>query len=228
MVQDASLQIFLTLYHGQLLSTLFYDLILRNSMRLFYYEVQWNMVANIAIGLFFSLFVIWFVVFRVFDINCQVWRYFAVWKGGDFGVEQDSNEFGRYSRRSDHHVFCETRCGHTVSHGSTQRVRRQDLCRRSRRFQFSNGHPFSGSLDNMGFGFEANICRLDFFKQWNWIWNKINKWWNTNSRSFYFEQLHFASIINTGSLNQKDFLASIMIFDSFKLQTKRLDRTIFK
>ena len=62
MVSDASLQIFLTIYHGQLLATFLYDYVVRNVVKLFFNDMNWNMVANIIIGLLFSLGIIWAIL----------------------------------------------------------------------------------------------------------------------------------------------------------------------
>ncbi len=59
MLEDHSIQIFLTLYYGQMLSTLFYDYIIRNSVRLYFYNMQWDLITNIAMGLVFSIFIYW-------------------------------------------------------------------------------------------------------------------------------------------------------------------------
>jgi hypothetical protein len=66
MESDRSLQIFLTLYHGQLLGTFFYDLIIRNCVRLFYDKLEWNMVTQIALGVFYIFAILWAVL--------SVWR----------------------------------------------------------------------------------------------------------------------------------------------------------
>lgn len=62
MVQESSLQIFLTLYHGQLLATFFYDYIVRNSVRLFFQNVGWNLVTNVIVGILFAIAIIWAVL----------------------------------------------------------------------------------------------------------------------------------------------------------------------
>jgi hypothetical protein len=62
MVSDASLQIFLTIYHGQLLATFFYDYVVRNTVRLFFYSMSWNMVTNVIVGLLFSIGIIWAIL----------------------------------------------------------------------------------------------------------------------------------------------------------------------
>jgi hypothetical protein len=56
---DSNLQKFLTVYHGQLLSTFFYDLIVRNVVRLVQNKLEWSYISNIALGVAFSLAIIW-------------------------------------------------------------------------------------------------------------------------------------------------------------------------
>ena len=62
MVQDASLQIFLTIYHGQLLATFLYDYVVRNTVKLFFVQMNWSFIMNVIIGLLFSVFVIWAIL----------------------------------------------------------------------------------------------------------------------------------------------------------------------
>jgi hypothetical protein len=62
MFQDLTIQIFLTIYHGQLIATFFYDYIIRNSVRLFIDKLEWNIVLNIALGVFFIAAIIWAIL----------------------------------------------------------------------------------------------------------------------------------------------------------------------
>ncbi len=62
MVQDSTLQIFLTIYHGQLLATFFYDYMIRNLVRLFYDPIDWNIVTNIVLGGLFIMIIIWAIL----------------------------------------------------------------------------------------------------------------------------------------------------------------------
>ena len=57
-----TIQIFLTLYHGQLIAAFFYDNIIRNSVRLFFDKLEWNIVTQIALGVFFIAAIIWAVL----------------------------------------------------------------------------------------------------------------------------------------------------------------------
>ncbi len=57
---DSNLQKFLTAYHGQLLSTFFYDLIVRNVVRLIQNDrIEWPTISNIVLGVVFSLAIVW-------------------------------------------------------------------------------------------------------------------------------------------------------------------------
>lgn len=62
MVSDMSLQIFLTIYHGQLLATFIYDLVVRNTVRLFFNEMSWDIVTNIIVGILFSIGIVWAIL----------------------------------------------------------------------------------------------------------------------------------------------------------------------
>ena len=62
MVQDTTLQIFLTIYHGSLLSTFVYDYIIRNICRVLNYGPQWAYVSNIALGIVFVAIIIWTIL----------------------------------------------------------------------------------------------------------------------------------------------------------------------
>lgn len=62
MVEDSTLQIYLTIYHGQLLATFFYDYIIRNSIRLVYDNLEWNIISNIAFGVICIAFSIWAIL----------------------------------------------------------------------------------------------------------------------------------------------------------------------
>jgi hypothetical protein len=61
MDSDRSIQIYLTLYHGQLLSTFLYDNIIRNSVRLFFEKLEWNTVTQIAVGVLYIFAILWAV-----------------------------------------------------------------------------------------------------------------------------------------------------------------------
>jgi hypothetical protein len=62
MFQDSTLQIFLTIYHGSLVGTFFYDYIIRNAVRLFQYGPEWTYVSNIALGALFVAIIIWAIL----------------------------------------------------------------------------------------------------------------------------------------------------------------------
>ena len=62
MFQDSTIQIFLTLYHGQLIAAFLYDNIIRNTVRLFFDKLEWNIVTQIALGVFFIIATIWAVL----------------------------------------------------------------------------------------------------------------------------------------------------------------------
>jgi hypothetical protein len=59
MFQSSTLQIFLTIYHGSLIGTFFYDYIVRNAVRLFEYGLDWKYVTNIGMGILFLLVIVW-------------------------------------------------------------------------------------------------------------------------------------------------------------------------
>lgn len=60
--QDLALQIFLTIYHGTLIGTFFYDYIIRNSVRLYVSGLQWQYVANVGLGILFCCVLIWVIL----------------------------------------------------------------------------------------------------------------------------------------------------------------------
>lgn len=62
MFQDSTIQIFLTIYHGSLISTFVYDYVIRNIVRLCLYSADWSYVSNIAMGLFFAIFIVWAIL----------------------------------------------------------------------------------------------------------------------------------------------------------------------
>lgn len=62
MFQDSTLQIFLTIYHGSLIGTFFYDYIIRNAVRWFISGLQWQYIANVALGVLFVAIIIWAIL----------------------------------------------------------------------------------------------------------------------------------------------------------------------
>ena len=62
MFADMTLQIFLTIYHGSLIGTFFFDYIIRNSVRLFIRGPEWPYVSNIAMGVLFIAVIIWMIL----------------------------------------------------------------------------------------------------------------------------------------------------------------------
>ena len=62
MFSDSTLQIFLTIYHGSLIGTFFYDYVIRNAVRLFMYGPQWAYVSNVALGVLFIAIIIWIIL----------------------------------------------------------------------------------------------------------------------------------------------------------------------
>ena len=66
MFKDTSLQIFLTIYHGSLMGTFFYDYIIRNTVRLYENGLDWSYISNIGMGALFILIIIWAIL--------SVWR----------------------------------------------------------------------------------------------------------------------------------------------------------
>ena len=74
MDSDRSIQIYLTLYHGQLLSTFLYDNIIRNSVRLFFEKLEWNTVTQIAVGVIYIFAILWAVwsVWRKIRLNLVI------------------------------------------------------------------------------------------------------------------------------------------------------------
>lgn len=62
MFQDSTLQIFLTIYHGSLIGTFFYDYIIRNAVRWFISGLEWQYIANVALGVLFVAIIIWAIL----------------------------------------------------------------------------------------------------------------------------------------------------------------------
>ena len=62
MFQDMTIQIFLTVFHGQFCANFFYDYIIRNSVRLFFDGLQWSFITSIVLGVFFIATIIWAVL----------------------------------------------------------------------------------------------------------------------------------------------------------------------
>lgn len=62
MFQDATLQIFLTIYHGSLIGTFFFDYIIRNAVRWFTNGLQWQYIANVALGVVLVAVIIWAIL----------------------------------------------------------------------------------------------------------------------------------------------------------------------
>jgi len=62
MFSDSTLQIFLTIYHGSLIGTFFYDYIIRNAVRWFVSGLQWQYIANVALGVLFVAIIIWAIL----------------------------------------------------------------------------------------------------------------------------------------------------------------------
>ena len=60
--KDSTLQIFLTIYYGSLLTTFLFDYIVRNSVRMYYYGYEWDYASNIIMGALFGLISIWAVM----------------------------------------------------------------------------------------------------------------------------------------------------------------------
>ena len=62
MIEDSKLQIFLTIYHGTLIGTFFYDYLIRNIVRLVLNGITWAYVTNIALGVLFIAIIIWAIL----------------------------------------------------------------------------------------------------------------------------------------------------------------------
>ena len=62
MFSDSTLQIFLTIYHGTLIGTFFFDYIIRNAVRLFIDGPQWPFVSNVALGVVFIAIIVWAIL----------------------------------------------------------------------------------------------------------------------------------------------------------------------
>jgi len=60
--QDSTLQIFLTIYHGSLIGTFFYDYIIRNIIRLVLNGPDWTYISNIALGVLFLAIIVWAIL----------------------------------------------------------------------------------------------------------------------------------------------------------------------
>ena len=61
-IEDKNLQIFLTLYYGSMVSTFFYDYIIRNVVRVTQDAIRWDYLTNIGIGVLFLGLIIWLVM----------------------------------------------------------------------------------------------------------------------------------------------------------------------
>ena len=64
--QDSPLQIFLTIYHGSLIGTFFYDYIVRNAVRWVTSGLEWHYISNVALGIVFVGIIIW-AIFSVWS-----------------------------------------------------------------------------------------------------------------------------------------------------------------
>ena len=62
MFQSSILKLFLTIYHGSLIGTFFYDYIVRNTVRLFEFGLDWKYVTNIGLGILFLLVIVWAII----------------------------------------------------------------------------------------------------------------------------------------------------------------------
>ena len=62
MVQESTLQIFLTIYHGSLLGTFVYDYVIRNICRVVANGPNWAYVSNIAMGVIFAAVIVWAIL----------------------------------------------------------------------------------------------------------------------------------------------------------------------
>lgn len=60
--KDSTLQIFLTIYHGSLIGTFFYDYIVRNAVQWVYSGLEWNYATNVALGILFVAVIIWAIL----------------------------------------------------------------------------------------------------------------------------------------------------------------------
>ncbi len=49
-------------YHGHLLATFFYDYVVRNCVRMFFYQIEWSFLVGIVLGILFSMVIIWSIV----------------------------------------------------------------------------------------------------------------------------------------------------------------------
>jgi len=62
MFQDLTLQVFLSIYHGSLITTFFYDYVIRNAVRLFLNRPEWTYISNIALGVLFMAVIVWAII----------------------------------------------------------------------------------------------------------------------------------------------------------------------
>jgi hypothetical protein len=62
MFSDSTLQIFLTIYHGSLLGTFFFDYILRNAVRIFHFGLEWQYLSNVGMGVLFMFLIVWLIL----------------------------------------------------------------------------------------------------------------------------------------------------------------------
>ena len=63
MVKDTTYQILLTIYHGTLLATFFYDYVIRSIVRMFQEgQARWDYLTNTALGLLFIVVIVWLVL----------------------------------------------------------------------------------------------------------------------------------------------------------------------
>jgi hypothetical protein len=62
MFSDSTMQIFLTIYHGSLVGTFFFDYIIRNAVRIFRFGPEWQYVSNVGMGVLFIAVIIWMIL----------------------------------------------------------------------------------------------------------------------------------------------------------------------
>ncbi|CAF0979081.1 unnamed protein product [Brachionus calyciflorus] len=60
--KDSTLQIFLTIYHGSLIATFFFDFIVRNTVRWITSGLEWNYITNVILGIIFVAIIIWAIM----------------------------------------------------------------------------------------------------------------------------------------------------------------------
>jgi hypothetical protein len=60
--ESGLLKTILKAWLGHLLAMFFYDYVIRNSVRIFFYPIEWSFIVGIALGYVFSSVIVWSIV----------------------------------------------------------------------------------------------------------------------------------------------------------------------